>query len=186
MLARITLAAVTVIALSGCAVGIGSYPPRYYYWPPPTAGMPEPQAANAAAPAASYSAPTPSYSAPTPSYVSPYACLRFGTCDMSKLPEAQATQGPSPATAPPSLQLNVVPAATADENAALRECFASEIATAHYRSADPQAPYRLLDACAVLWHEARVRLMHENNVSGETVDLFEADILHDTLKRNGY
>jgi len=84
------------------------------------------------------------------------------------------------------LSAAIVPPATADENAALRQCLASEIATGHYRSADPQAPYRLLDACAALWHEARLRAMHDDNMSSETEDYLMAVTLHDTLKANGY
>jgi hypothetical protein len=56
----------------------------------------------------------------------------------------------------------------ADENDALRSCLAFQMATGVYRSADPQAPYRLLDACAVQWQAARLRVMREKNIDAQT------------------
>ena len=74
----------------------------------------------------------------------------------------------------------------ADENDALRRCIATQIATGAYRSADPQAPYRLLEACAALWQAARQRVMREKDINGQTADYYMAMTLHDSLQRQGY
>ena len=74
----------------------------------------------------------------------------------------------------------------ADENDALRSCLAFQMATGVYRSADPQAPYRLLDACAVQWQAARLRVMREKNIDAQTADYYMAMTLHDSLQRQGH
>jgi hypothetical protein len=74
----------------------------------------------------------------------------------------------------------------ADENDALRRCLATEMATGRYRSSDPQAPYRMLDACAALWQEARLRVMREKDINAQTADYYMAMTLHDSLQRSGF
>jgi len=74
----------------------------------------------------------------------------------------------------------------ADENEPLCHCLATEMAKGFYRSADPQAPYRLLDACAVPWQEVRLRVMREKTINAQTADYYMAMTLHDLLQRNGH
>jgi hypothetical protein len=76
--------------------------------------------------------------------------------------------------------------ARADENDAMRQCLAFQMATGRYQSSDPQAPYRLLDACAAQWQEARLRVMREKDINAQTADYYMAMTLHDLLLRNGH
>ena len=87
--------------------------------------------------------------------------------------------------ATPVFALLAVPS-LADENDALRSCLAFQMATGAYRSADPQAPYRLLDACAAQWQAARQRVMREKGINAQTADYYMAMTLRDSLQRSGH
>ena len=75
--------------------------------------------------------------------------------------------------------------AWADENDAMRQCLAFQIATGRYAASDPQAPYQLLEACATQWQVARQRAMREKNISAETADWYMIVTLRDLLEKNG-
>jgi hypothetical protein len=75
--------------------------------------------------------------------------------------------------------------AMADENDAMRQCLAFEMRTGRYRSSDPQAPYRLLEACSIQWQQARLRVMRERNITEQTADEYMVATLRDLIAKSG-